>query len=118
MESLLRCCRPRNHSGQPPAAERGSGNMQRAPDRKEAFFQPNQSKRRRGARTNTRLLSNPPVGNGARARLPTVRDKELGGLLSRSGLRAQELQQFGVDFLCMGPRNAVRTTLDDHQART
>ena len=51
------------------------------------------------------------------ARLPTARDEELGCLLSRTGLRAQELQQFGVDFLCMGPRNAVRTTLDDHQTR-
>jgi hypothetical protein len=62
-------------------------------------------------------LENPSVGNGAAARLPTARDEELGRLLGGAGLGAQELQQFGVDFLCMRPRDAVRTTLDNHEAR-
>ncbi len=57
------------------------------------------------------------VGKGADARLPTVRDEELGRLLGGVGLGAQELQQFGVDFLCMRPRDAVRAPLDDHEAR-
>ena len=51
-------------------------------------------------------------GHGADARLPTAREAELGRPLG-----AQELQQVGVDFLCMRPRDAVRTTLDDYEAR-
>jgi len=62
-------------------------------------------------------LANPSVGKRTAARLPTARDEGLGRLLSGAGLGAQELQQFGVDFLCMRPRDAVRTTLDDHEAR-
>jgi len=62
-------------------------------------------------------LENPSVGKRAVARLPTARDEGLGRLLGGAGLGAQELQQFGVDFLCMRPGDAVRTTLDDHEAR-
>jgi hypothetical protein len=69
------------------------------------------------ARALVERLENPSVGKGAAAPLPTARDEGLGRLLGGAGLGAQELQQFGVDFLCMRPWDAVRTALDDHEAR-
>jgi hypothetical protein len=61
------------------------------------------------------LTGKPAVGK--RGRLPTARDEELGCPLGRGGLSAQEIQQFCVDLSCMCPRDAVRTALDDHEAR-